>query len=84
VADVLPELVELLELHAASDKAAATASSTPARRHLNEARLRVSACGVIYPPSGTLVIMDNIEFDSYHNHHLWAVKELRKLFDNDP
>ncbi|MBV9203902.1 MAG: hypothetical protein JO037_00530 [Actinobacteria bacterium] len=56
--DAVPEPLELLELHAASDKAAATASSTPVRRNVKERRLRVSSRGVIHPPSGILVIMD--------------------------
>jgi len=55
----VPEPLELaLELHAASDKAAATASSMPARRNAEEQRLRVWSRGVIDPPSGILVNMD--------------------------
>src|ERR1700722_12007725 len=56
VEDAVPDPLELLELQAASDRAAATASSTPARRNLKEKRLRVSSRAFIYPPSGTLVI----------------------------
>jgi hypothetical protein len=82
--EAAPELVELLEPQAASDKAAATASSTPAWRNLKEKRLRVSSGAFIYPPSETLVITDYTEFDSYHNHHLCAVKKLWKRLDNDP
>jgi hypothetical protein len=57
VEDAAPELLEPLELQAASGKTAATASSTLARRHFTQARLRVSTRAFIYPPSGTLVIM---------------------------
>jgi hypothetical protein len=53
VEDAAPEL-EPLELQAASGKTAATASSTLARRHFTQARLRVSTRAFIYPPSGTL------------------------------
>jgi hypothetical protein len=56
VEDAVPDPLELLELQAASDRAAATASSTPARRNLKEKRLRVSSRAFIYPPSGTLVV----------------------------
>jgi hypothetical protein len=40
--EAAPELLELLEPQAASDKEAATASSTPTCRSLREKRLRVS------------------------------------------
>jgi len=46
----VPLELELLELQAASDKAATTASITPARRNVKEKRLRVLSRGVIYPP----------------------------------
>ena len=46
----VPLELELLELQAASDKAAATASSTPERRNVKEKRLRVLSRGVICPP----------------------------------
>src|ERR1700733_3612944 len=51
--DAVPELLEpleLLELHAASDRVATTASSTPVCRKVREKRLRAWSTGVIHPP----------------------------------
>ena len=78
--DAVPELLEpleLLELHAASDRVATTASSTPVRRKVRERSSSRLVNGGHPSSSGILVIMSIMvimvmECDSYHNHHLWA------------
>jgi hypothetical protein len=73
----LLELLEPLELQAASVNAAATASTAAARRSGRARRLRACPTRVIGPPEASRDIMI-MDFDSYHNHDFLTVKELAR------